>query len=217
MSICYVYFDESGDLGFDFSKEKTSRHFVVAMLFCHDSKKIEKFVKKTFASFSKTEVKSLNGVLHAHKLRPTVRRRILRQLLGEDISVLVIVLNKEQVHAELHKAKHVLYNYVVNILLDRLMRKGLFDCEDVVEVVAAQRETNKFLNDNFSRYLREQSIKNHAMRISVSIKTPKERKGLQIADLLAWSFFRKYEHGDPLYADIISEKTIEESWLFGKK
>lgn len=216
MNTCYVYFDESGDLGFDFSKSRTTKYFVVAMLFCRDSKRIDKLVNKTFAGFSKIETKSLGGVLHAYKLRPVVRKRILQQLLNEDVSILVILLNKEHVHVGLREAKHTLYNYVVNILLDRLIRKKLFDCDDVVEIVAAQRETSKFLNENFAEYLRSQATKNHAVDISVSIQTPKERKGLQIADLLAWSFFYKYERGDTSYVDIISEKVIEENWLFGR-
>jgi len=216
MNTCYVYFDESGDLGFDTSKTKSSKHFVVAMLFCRDSRRIEKLVKKAFAEFSKTEVKSLGGVLHAVKLRSAIRKRLLRQLADEDIYVLVIMLNKERVHIKLQDAKHALYNYVVNTLLDRLIRKRLFDDNDTVEVVAAQRGTNRFLNDTFSEYLQRQTLQNHAIDISVSIQTPRDRKGLQMADLLAWSFFRKYEHGDASYVDIIEEKVIEESWLFGR-
>lgn len=32
----YIFLDESGDLGFDFSKEKTSRQFVISLLVCRD-------------------------------------------------------------------------------------------------------------------------------------------------------------------------------------
>ncbi|MCL2654520.1 MAG: DUF3800 domain-containing protein [Coriobacteriia bacterium] len=211
-----MYFDESGDLGFDFSKSRTTKHFVVAMLFCRDPKRIDKLVNKTFAGFTKTETKSLGGVLHTYKLRPAVRKRLLRQLQNEDVSVLVIMLNKEHVHIGLQDAKHALYNYVVNILLDRLIRKKLFNGEDDIKIVASRRETSKFLNENFVDYLRHQAARNHSVDISVSIKTPKEEKGLQIADLLAWSFFYKYERGDASYVDIISEKVVEENWLFGR-
>lgn len=32
----FIFLDESGDLGFDFGKPKTSRHFVIALLVCDD-------------------------------------------------------------------------------------------------------------------------------------------------------------------------------------
>lgn len=43
----YLYLDESGDLGFDFRKKKTSKFFIVTCLFTEDKKPIEKIVKKT--------------------------------------------------------------------------------------------------------------------------------------------------------------------------
>ena len=52
-----VYMDESGDLGFDFSKHKTSRYFVAAFVFTSEPRQLDKIIKKIFAGFSKLEVK----------------------------------------------------------------------------------------------------------------------------------------------------------------
>lgn len=38
--------DESGDLGFDFSKSKTTKNFIITILFVKDIKRIHKIVKK---------------------------------------------------------------------------------------------------------------------------------------------------------------------------
>ena len=32
----FIFLDESGDLGFDFDKAKTSRYFVITLLVCND-------------------------------------------------------------------------------------------------------------------------------------------------------------------------------------
>ncbi|MCA9407428.1 MAG: DUF3800 domain-containing protein [Candidatus Omnitrophica bacterium] len=43
----HLFLDESGDLGFDFTKKKTSRVFVITCLFTEHKRGIEKIVKKS--------------------------------------------------------------------------------------------------------------------------------------------------------------------------
>lgn len=154
------------------------------------------------------------NTLRAYKEKPLTRQRLLKLLAQRDVHILTIRLNKERVHTNLREEKHVLYNYVVNILLDRMMRNKLVPNKDRVCFVASKRETNRFLNENFSDYLRTQTRQNHKLDIEVTIATPSEDKGLQVADCLAWSFFRKYEHGDNSYVSLIQSKIIEENGLF---
>jgi FAD synthase len=63
-----------------------------------------------------------------------------------------IYLNKKKVYTKLQDEKHVLYNYVTNILLDRIFTKKLLKGKDF-KFIASRRETNKFLNENFKEYL----------------------------------------------------------------
>ncbi|MCH9022682.1 MAG: DUF3800 domain-containing protein [Planctomycetes bacterium] len=49
----YIYLDESGDLGFDFTKDKTSKVFVVTMLVCRTQtahKAIRKAIRRTLSN-----------------------------------------------------------------------------------------------------------------------------------------------------------------------
>ena len=126
----------------------------------------------------------------------------------------VNLLNKAKVYTKLKEEKHVLYNYIVNILLDRIMSKKLVDIKTQIKLIASKRETNKFLNENFKEYLQKQVRGNHKLRISVEIKRPTEEKSLQAVDFASWAIFRKYEHGDDSYYNLIKEKIIEESPLF---
>ena len=65
--MAYIFLDESGDLGFNFKKKKTSKYFVVTFLFVREKVLLEKIVKEIFKGFSKTEIKNHDGVLHAFK------------------------------------------------------------------------------------------------------------------------------------------------------
>jgi hypothetical protein len=212
--MAYIFLDESGDLGFDFSKKKTSQYFVVACVFVENKRPVEKVVKKVFSGFSKKEVKNHHGILHFFKERPVIRKKVLKMLNSKDIKIIYIYLNKKKVYTKLQNEKHVLYNYVTNILLDRICTNGIIPINKPIQLVASQRETNRFLNDNFSQYLQSQAINNHRIDIKVVIKTPRQEKSLQVADAVSWALFREIEHKDSEYIKIIESKIIEKNPLF---
>lgn len=212
--MAYIFLDESGDLGFNFKKKKTSKYFVIACMFVKDKKSVEKVIKNIFAKFSKTETKNHNGVLHACKEKPLTRQKLLNLLNKKDISVISIYLNKSKVYTKLQDEKHVLYNYVANILIDRIYTKKLISIVEPIILIASRRETNKFLNQNFCNYLSNQVVGNHKIKISIEIKTPKQEKCLQVVDFICWATFRKYEHKDETYSNLIKSKIVEESSLF---
>jgi len=213
--MAYIFLDESGDLGFDFNKEKTSKYFIVTFLFVKEKTTLERMVKKIFRGFSKMEVKSHNGVLHAYKETPRTRQKLLNLFREKEMSnVIVIYLNKKKVYTKLQDEKHVLYNYVTNILLDCVYTKKLIPTNEKIFLIASRRETNKFLNKNFSGYLKNQVKSNHKIDIEIEIKSPTQEKSLQVVDMLSWSVFRKYEHGDDSYYNLFKQDIVEENPLF---
>jgi hypothetical protein len=212
--MAFIFLDESGDLGFNFNKKKTSKYFVIACLFVKEERPVTKIIKKIFADFTKKEVKNHGGTLHAYKERPAIRQKLLNALNEKDVAIISIYLNKLKVHTKLHDEKHVLYNYVANILLDRIYTKKLIPINEPIALVASRRETNKFLNQNFCDYLSRQVSGNHNIKIIIEIKTPQERKCLQVVDCVCWALFRKREHGDEDYVNLIKSKIIEENPLF---
>ena len=212
--MAYIFLDESGDLGFDFTKRGTSSVFVITFLFIDGSKRpIEKIVSRTHGELNKS-VKRRIGVLHATNEKPITRRRLLKRLAEKDCAVMAICLNKKNVHAKLRNEKQALYNYVANILLDRIYTHHAVSSAAEIELVASRRETNRFLNDNFRQYLSLKVKDFHHGTMRISIKTPREEKILQAVDFVSWSIFRKYEKGDDSYYDIIKRKIVEENPLF---
>lgn len=209
----YIFLDESGDLGFN-PKKQNSKYFVVTILSTKNKNPIEKIVKNVHASLRKKVKRLSGGILHAYKEKPVTRRRLLKKLAEKQCTIMTIYLNKSKVYTHLKEEKHVLYNYVTNILLDRIMTKRLVDLDGLVFLIAAKRETNKFLNNNFRDYLKKQIKDKHGIKIEVDIKAPNEEKALQAVDFVSWAIFRKYELKDDIYYSLIKKKIIEENPLF---
>lgn len=212
----YIFLDESGDLGFDFSKKKTSKFFIITCIFTNKKRPIEKIIRKIFSGFSKKEIKSHNGKLHFFKEKPSTRRKLLKMLNEKDIDIKSIYLDKSKVFIPFHDEKHILYNYITNILLNEIYSNNNLTNSDTFEVVASQRETNRFLNDSFCKYIQKQAFDNHKIKVKVSIRTPHQEKCLQIADAISWTIFRNLEHKDNSYIEIIKNKSIKETPIFPK-
>lgn len=209
----FLFIDESGCLGFDFNKAGTSKYFVITCLFVKSKKPLEKLVKKIHRGLRR-HIKRKISALHCSREKPATRQRMLKHLAEKDISIMAIYLNKHKVYTRLQDEKHVLYNYVTNILLDRIISRKVFRDGGEVILIASKRETNKFLNRNFTDYLNRQIGNNRGIKLRIEIKTPDEEKGLQAADFVSWAIFRKHEHGDENYYNLIRGKIIEENALF---
>jgi len=189
-------------------------NFTVTILVCDEARTADKMVKKVLQGFSKTDLKHHHGVLHARSDDSATRRRLLTLVADADVSILVIRLDKRQVYTPVDE-KHLFYNYVVNVLLSRLVNQRLAKAGDTIQVVASQREASRALNDNFLAYVNGRAAKRCGPGLSVEVRPAATVKGLQVVDCLSWSFFRKYEHGDPSYADIVAGRVIEEYSIHG--
>ncbi|MCX5718320.1 MAG: DUF3800 domain-containing protein [Nitrospirae bacterium] len=211
--MAFIFMDESGDLGFDFTKKKTSKFFVITCLFVENKGLLEKIVKKTHSQLQK-KYKRKFGNLHCVKEKPVTRQRLLRLMTEKECFVMTIYLNKKRVYTKLQNEKQVLYNYVANILLDRIYSKKIIPIGSAVKLIASRRETNKFLNENFKNYLNSQVENRHKAKIEVLIRSPHEEKSLQAVDFVSWAIFRKYEYGDDSYYNSIKNKIVEENPLF---
>lgn len=210
----YIFMDESGDLGFDFAKPKTSKYFVITLLLTADKKSVENIIKKMVRSLHKKQLKSHHGVLHSYKENASTRQKVLTTLAEKDVQILAIRLNKQKVR-KLKDKKHVLYNFVTHILVDRLLTsRKLLAVGGKITLVASRRETKKLLNENFQTYVKRQVSKNHKLNLEVVVKTPDQEKGLQAADMACWAIYRKWEHKDGSYYRLIKSKIIEDRPLF---
>ncbi len=211
--MAYIYMDESGDLGFDFSKKRTTKFFIITVLVANDKRIVNNVVKKIFVSLNKKQLQSHKGVLHAYHETTVTRRRLLTKLAEKDVSIFMVYLDKSRYYTRGDEEKPALYNIFTNILLDRLMGHKLVDRDEPITLIASQRDTSRFLNENFSDYLSSQFDSNHKLKLTVEVKTPHQEKGLQVVDIVSWSIFRKYEYRDSSYYELIKHKIVEEQPL----
>ena len=116
------------------------------------------------------------GVLHAYTEESVTKRRLLSLLAEKDCKIMTILLNKKKVYTKLQDEKPVLYNYVTNILLDRIFTKKLIQSDDSIKIIASRKETNKFLNENFKSYLHSQLAANYKVKVSISVKHQQSKK-----------------------------------------
>lgn len=208
--MAYIFLDESGDLGF---KSVSSKWFIFTIVLANNHRVIEKTVKKIHKSLKKKYKKVKE--LHAYHSKPEVRKKMLRLLSeNKDLKILCIILNKKKVYVDLQNQKNYLYNYTANILLDRLHTRGLLNIEEPIDMYIDQKDTNKFIRNNFQNYLRGNLTKWSGARVNIKIKPSHTEKCLQAVDFISWAIFRKYEQGDSEYYELIKNNIVEENLLF---
>ena len=91
----YIYLDESGDLGFNFSKKDTTEVFVIAFLVTNQIGPIEKILKKLSLEFKKASKKIPNN-FHSHKETDKTRLHILKTLSSKEVELYILVLDKKK-------------------------------------------------------------------------------------------------------------------------
>lgn len=208
--MAYIFLDESGDLGF---KPKSSKWFIFTIVLIDNHKRIEKVIKNIRRGLKK---KYKLKELHAYHADCITKHKMLKKLSElDDLKVLCIILNKERVYIDLQNQKNYLYNYTANILLDRLHNKNLIKTDEPINLYIDQKDTNKFIRENFEKYLKDNLMKRgNNGRIEIKIKPSHTEKCLQAVDFVSWAIFRKYERGDREYYEDIKNKIIEERLLF---
>lgn len=202
-----LFQDESGDLGFDFSKAGTSRIFVIALLVMDEVTKRsgDKVVKNVFRRYADPK-SHREGILHAYKEKPRVRTELLQRIAEKDIRVYAIVLDKRDVkEKQLRDKPDKLYNWMTKTLLKYMCICNVLDGDGNL-LIASRRETNRLLNDDFHRYVQEQISKMTAGNFDVKIACPHEEKCLQVVDCICWSIYRAREHGDDSYEKLIETR-----------
>ncbi|OGY77237.1 MAG: hypothetical protein A2249_02845 [Candidatus Jacksonbacteria bacterium RIFOXYA2_FULL_44_7] len=206
----YIFLDESGDIGF---KKSSSKWFVFTIAMTSDVRTLERVTKKVWRTLKKKH-KSL-GELHASHEKDITRKRMLKQLSEiDDLKILCVVLNKQKVYVDLQNQKNFLYNYIANILLDRLHTKKMLKQKETIHLFIDRKDTKKRLRENFIHYLTNSIKKRHNGLFSIELHLSHENKSLQAVDFISWAIFRKYEYGDYEFYEIIKNKIFDERLLF---
>ena len=208
----YLYLDESGDLGFNFDKKKSSKKFVITILLCHTDntrKEFRKAVQRTIKnkiqrSKKNKQVTELKGT----RTHIDVKKYFLKNVGDEDWSIYSLILNKKRVNKNLRtsRGKKKLYNFLSRILIEELgaiLRNTMGKVELVVD-----KSKNKEEIKDFNHYLENQLEALLPLNVPLNIfhLHSFQTYELQAVDLFSWGIFRKFEFNDLEWYNCFSNK-----------
>lgn len=207
----FIYLDESGDLGFNFSKGKTTKKFVITILVCNSDsarKEFKKAVRRTLKNKLNRKKKHSRYVAELKGMNTTlkIKKYFFRNIKNNDWGIYALALNKIRVEPPLQTktGKKKLYNFLSRFLLEKL---PLSDVARNVELVVDRCKNKEEVRD-FNQYLINQleSLLPLNTALNISHLTSQESAELQAADLFSWGIFRKYEYNDKEWYEIYRGK-----------
>ena len=195
----YIYLDESGCLGFDFTKQGTSRFFVITLLVINSNdmnKKMLKMVERTIKTKiqKKKKTKAIDIEFKGSKTDIKVKNYFYNLVKNSEFEIFTIVLNKARVIEKLRNKKEKLYNYISKFILEKCQ---FHKAENRIILTVDKRKNREGVED-FNNYLLIQLQKklSHRTPFEMHHSTSISHKGLQAVDVFCWGIWRKYEKND---------------------
>lgn len=207
----FIFLDESGDLGFDFAKPKTSRLFVITLLVCHDKlaqdgfrRAVERTIKNKL-NHKKCKTRIVQELKGAHTAL-AIKQYFHRQLPANGWSVYSVTLNKSRVepHLQTRAGKQKLYNFLARFILEKVHFP-----EDASRVgLVVDRCKNREEIRDFNHYVANQlqALLPLNTRLDIDHLGSHESPGLQAVDMFCWGIARKDEVQDSAWYDLYRDK-----------
>ena len=178
----FIYLDESGCLGFDFSKKGTSKFFVVTFIETSlEEKTLDKIVKNCRNKDKKAKkTKEIKGTNSNIK----IKERLIKSLFKKQDSIMVrsIVINKKKIKPDLRKYKRSCYSWIVGEILNEThVRK--------VKLIVDKRYTKPSFTEEFNYYLNQK----YPNKFQIEHAYSHLKGGLQITDVLCHAIFQSFE------------------------
>jgi len=207
----YIFLDESGDLGFDFEKSKTSRQFVISLLVCKDKHAQDGFRRAVARTLKNKLNHRKNSTRKVAELKGTgttfaIKQYFFRQLPVSGWKIYSVTLNKLRVDTQLRSkaGKKKLYNFLARFILEKVHFP-----EDVRQVsLMVDRCKNKEEIKDFNRYVINQleALLPLNTQLNIDHLRSHESAGLQAVDLFCWGIARKDGLGDKEWYAVYQDK-----------
>ncbi|MDP3033739.1 MAG: DUF3800 domain-containing protein [Methanobacteriaceae archaeon] len=201
----YIFIDESGDPGI-----RGSKYMVIASLLIDNPKKLNRIIKNMRRNKFKKELSKANEI-KGNKSSIEVKIHLLKELNKvKNCQIFCSILNKSNIHNPvLINDKNKLYNCIAGDLAHQIEIKGH------VEVRIDKSKGKQILRDDFNNYFKKKLVQNseNIGNINIYHSYSHSWDGIQFADIIAWSYFQMFEHGNDLYTNLIEiECNISKIW-----
>jgi hypothetical protein len=204
----YLYIDESGDLGL-----RGSKYFLIVGLLISDFRSLNRILKKMRQNKFKKKLKRVNEI-KANKSSFEIRVHMLKEFNRiEECQLFCVVMNKSFLTSKfLIQDKHKFYNYVAGHLANLIEIRG------DLEIRIDMSKGKQMLRDDFDDYFRDKINRNSEIgNILIYHSYSHAWSGLQFADLIAWSYFQKFERNNSFYVNLLEHKCkLFKIWNKGK-
>jgi hypothetical protein len=200
-----MYIDESGDLG-----PKGTNYMVLAALLIDEPRQLERIIKNMRRHKFRKELRKAMEIKANKSSDAVIRHMLLKLNEVKGAKVFYIILEKKKLFSDyLKNNKHKLYNYVAGKLAKNIILNNA-DVEIRIDKSAGKQLLQQDFNSHFAKNLQDRSSQ---LRIRIEHSWSHCWAGLQFADVLAWSCFQKFEHGNSEYVDMIKvEQEVYHVW-----
>jgi hypothetical protein len=196
--------DESGNLG------KDGRYFIIACIDTVECKSLHNVMKNKLKQI-KSAHPTLSGCGHeikAYGAFPSVKEQVLEAIARKNLTISYVVADKQHIEEKLIKDKNILYNYLMKLLLDKLITEA--DKNSKINIIRDDISTKAGSKNSFREYI---SIHfNYELQYNLDLNIEYKNSGsgdayiIQAADYVANALYTQYEHNKGNYAAIIEGK-----------
>jgi hypothetical protein len=213
-----IFLDESGDLGFDATKQGSSKKFVITLLVCESESvahQIKTAGKRTLKN--KLNHKKKSRVIHELKgtgTTLTIKKYWHHNLPNNGWAIYTVSINKSRVdeHLTSKSGKKKFYNFMARFILEKV---DSLQTTKHVRLVVDKCKNREEMKD-FNRYVENQLQAMMPLNASLHIEheSSQNSHGLQAVDLFCWGIFRKYECNDKAWYSVYRSSIVFETEYF---
>lgn len=202
MSDRCLIFDESGNLG------KQGRYFVISCIETCDRKSLHNIMKRKLLR-AKTAFPELS--VHANEIKateahPCVKYHLLECIANKNLSISYIVADLKHIDEPLLKDKNLLYNFIMKILIDRLVSNN--DKGNKLNIISDNKTLKVHSKNSFEDYIKIHLNYERKLDMDISVKYLEsdalDAYIVQAADYVANSIYTYYEYKNELYYNLIN-------------
>ncbi len=205
----FVFIDESGDLGFDFTKKgKPSDFFVVGAIKIGDGKFLNRVIKKHRKGLRKK--KEAGKEVKFSNTSPTNRGRILEDIAELDLEIFFVYINKRKAYSYIKDDPVRMYSYLLKILAEKCFASAINEETKIVFDMCFPRAQQEALK----LYLFTQNANLFSSKnVEIVHMVSHESNGLSCVDFACGAMSKKLM-GDESYYKIIKDKVKAEREVF---
>lgn len=191
----YIYIDESGDLGED------SKYFIISAIISSNKTDLERIINKINRIFKK-QLRNSNEI-KGNNTPNYIIKKILKRLENIDYEAVIIVFNKENKD----KIKYSNNNELYDIIASELAK--MITIKQKTSIIIDKSKTKHSDIKLFDKYFIENLNNNLNLPIEISHLSSTNSKGLQIIDIISWSYFQNYEKNNEEFIKLIKNSNVK--------